>query len=95
MLTNERRSRGKASLAAVVLSLVYLALAARFLWRIVSNNLYADTRVFFGGWLGMTLLLYIISVGISFSERRRSGAFVPITCASLFGSLICLLFYGP
>lgn len=81
--------------AAAVASLVYFVLAGRFAWRIASNDLYPDTRNYLVGWLATTVVLYAVSLAVSISERHRSGAAVPVVGAALFGSLMCVLFYGP
>ena len=80
---------------AAVASLVYFVLAGRFAWRIASNDLYPDTRNYLLGWLATTVVLYAVCLAVSISERERSGSGVPVVGASLFGSLMCVLFYGP
>lgn len=86
---------GPLTVAAVLASAVYAILAVRFAARIATSQVNESARTFFWGWLAATIVLYLAALATAISERRRSSAPVPILGAALFGSLICVFFYGP
>ncbi len=82
-------------LAIGLSSLLYFVLAIRFALRIALYYLNPSTRFYFVGVLGTTVVLYVVATVISVSERHRAGAGIPILGSALFGSFVCIVFYGP
>ena len=80
---------------AAVFSSAYFALAIRFGWRIAAHELHPQTRWYFIGALVTTIVLYLVGLAICISERHRAGSLIPVIGASIFGSLVCTIFYGP
>lgn len=79
--------------AAGMTSALYFAFAGRFATRIAASGLNSSSKAGLVGALLTTLVLFGIAAAVSYSERRRSSAPVPIVAASLFGTFVCLLFY--
>ena len=82
-------------LPAVASSTLYLVLALRFALRIASAGLNSSARGYFTGVLVLTVVLYVAGLGVAVSERRRDAAAIPVIGAALFGSFVCVVFFGP
>lgn len=81
---------------AVATSVLYVFLAGRYVMRMLSvPELNASARSYFWGVISMTTVLYGICIAIGISQRHRREAPVPVVGAALFGSFICVHFYGP
>jgi hypothetical protein len=82
-------------LAAASSSALYFVLATRFALRIATPGLNSSSRGYFTGVLVMTVVLYVAGMAVAVSQRRREAAGIPIIGAALFGSFVCVVFYGP
>lgn len=81
---------------AVAASLLYGFLAIRYAMRMLSvPDLNASAKTYLWDWLAMTIVLYAICAAVAISQRHRREAAVPVAGAALFGSFVCVLFYGP
>ena len=98
MLTKHDRSEGRSVavfVATGLLSVLYAALAIRFGLRIGSSDLNASARGFFVSALSATIVLYSIAVIQAVVQRDRPGALIPVCLAAVFGSFVCVIFFGP
>jgi hypothetical protein len=81
--------------AAGLSSLLYFVLSTRFALRIESSDLNSSARGYFYGALGTTVLLYVVALIVAVANRHDAAAGVPVLVSALFGSFVCIVFYGP